>query len=98
MVEIIRRVVGHSEPLHHTARTDVSWHCEREYLRKSKSFKTVLQCCPSAFRCVTLAPVFGCQAPADFYAGCKPGLEARNREADKTGKRSYSRNFDCPLS
>ena len=43
MIEVVRRIPGHTEPLHNPARTKVVWHCKRYDLAQTQLLKAERQ-------------------------------------------------------
>src|SRR5262245_49611634 len=75
MVKVIRSAMSHTDFLHDTARTQILTGGERDDLPIAKSFGHVLQDCSSGLRSIAVSPMRRRDAPADFHAWRKMGVE-----------------------
>src|SRR5687767_9754345 len=87
MVEILRWIVCHAEPLHDLAGPPIGRHGIGDDLVELQGVEAEGQRGAGALRCVTVTPVAGREAPADLHAGREVRLEGRNHQAHEARER-----------
>lgn len=89
-------VVAEADFFHDSARFQVVGDGDGDDLFQSELLEAVLKCGAGGFGGITLAPVFGGQAPADFDARGEVGLEAGDTQADESDELWSAPDFDGP--
>src|SRR2546423_8378129 len=98
MVEVVRRVARHSEPLHHPPRGLVEQRGERDDLVEVELFEAVRERRPPRLGCVAVPPIRACEPPPDLHRRREMRLEARAREPDEADEAGAAGDLDCPQS
>src|SRR5579862_2327124 len=96
MLEIVSRISGHSEPLHHPPRRLVERRRERDDLVQVELRESVFECGLTGLGRVAVPPVLAREPPADLDRRREVRLEARTREADEADEARAAGNLDGP--
>ena len=86
MLEIVSRIVGHSQLLHHPPRTNVCVRSKGDNGAQAQLFKAVAECFPRAFGGQSPAPILSCQPPANFNGGHKRRFKPGDGKTDEAKK------------
>src|SRR5262245_15193517 len=84
VVEIVRRITRHADPLHHTSRARIAWHGERDDLLKPEHLKAASEGCPRTLCRISLTPVLRAEAPSDLHTRREVCCETGHREPNES--------------
>jgi hypothetical protein len=96
MIEIVSRVVRHTDSLHNATRGAIRLSGERHDLFEFELAKAKVERSQRAFSGIPASPELGSESPADFSARSEMGLEADWRQSDEACERRDIYNLDRP--
>ena len=94
MIEVVARIVGHSDLFHHAARAHVSGTVKETRLSRPSSLKCVMDHGARAFGGQSPAPGIECEPPADFDGGHEGRIEIRNGQPDEADEGLILKQLD----
>ena len=95
VIEILGRITGHAQLLHHSPRPRVAGDSEGDQIVDPQGLKGVAHDRLSSFGRKSLAPMFGRQSPADFDAWSERSVKTGDGQANKADERVILAEFGC---
>ena len=93
VVEVVTRIVGHAQTLHHAARAVVDRCRERKDLVQLQSVESIGDRGSGGLGRVAVTPMWARESPTDFDCGRERRIEGGGPQPDVTGEGSGSHDF-----
>ena len=93
MIEILERIMRHTELLHNTPRANVLGYCNTDHLWQPKDRPGMFQNGLSGFGCQALAPGLPHQPPSDLHARREMGAKRWHTQPKEAGKAAVRSEF-----
>ena len=84
MLEVLRRLMLHTEALHQALRGSIGRHGKGQHLIQLQRFEGICQYCLGRLPRVTLTPMRPLQTPADFHRWGEGGLKIYLLQSQRT--------------
>src|SRR4051812_19217112 len=98
VIEIVGRIVGHTDSLHDSARANVLHRSKRHDFGKLQLLEAERKRRARRLGGITSSPLAGGEPPSDLDTRREVSFESRHRKANESGEGRGFRNFDRPQS